>query len=75
MRTLKEDILDYGTLSDYTVRRISNLENSNDDKRRKTILEIVKLKSNLGEDYLEKEKLRQKDLKKEIIVAIENQKP
>ncbi|OGG20725.1 helicase [Candidatus Gottesmanbacteria bacterium RIFCSPHIGHO2_02_FULL_40_13] len=75
LRTLREDILDFGTLSDYTLRRISNLENSNDDKQRKTILEIVKLKSELGEDYLEKEKLRQKDLKKEIIVAIENQKP
>jgi hypothetical protein len=32
------------------------------------------LKEELGENYLEKEKARQKDLIKEIIVAIENQK-
>ncbi len=28
----------------------------------------------LGEDYLQKEKAKQKDLSKEIIIAIENQK-
>jgi hypothetical protein len=32
------------------------------------------LKNALGEDYLLKEKERQKDLTKEIIIAIENQK-
>jgi len=32
------------------------------------------LKEELGENYLEQEKSRQKDLTKEIIVAIENQK-
>ncbi len=74
LRILREDILDYGTLSDYTLRRLSNLENSNDDKQRKTVLEIIKLKGEVGEDYLEREKLRQKELKKEIIVAVENQK-
>ncbi|MBI2314940.1 hypothetical protein HYU93_02680 [Candidatus Daviesbacteria bacterium] len=73
LRVLKEDILDYGTLSDYTLRRISNLEDLNDNKRKETISEILKLKDELGENYLEKEKQRQKDLKKEIIVAIENQ--
>jgi len=81
IRTLREDIIDYGTLSDYTVRRIANLEFSSEkstDKekknQRKTAEEISKLKQELGEDYLLKEKEKQKELSKEIIIAIENQK-
>lgn len=74
LKTLLEDITDYGTLSDYTLRRIANLESENDEKLKKSLEEINKLKNELGEDYLEKEKARKKDLVKEIIVAIENQK-
>ena len=73
LRTLREDILDYGTLSDYTLRRIANLENSGDNNRKKAIQEISSLRNKLGEDYLQKEKDRQKELSKEIIIAIENQ--
>ena len=74
LRTLREDIIDYGTLSDYTLRRIANLENSDDSNRKKSIQEISSLRNELGEDYLQKEKERQKDLSKKIIIAIENQK-
>jgi ERCC4-related helicase/HKD family nuclease len=74
LRTLREDIIDYGTLSDYTLRRIANLMNSDDNNRKKAVQEISALKNELGEDYLLKEKERQKDLAKEIIIAIENQK-
>ncbi len=74
IQTLLEDILDYGTLPDYTLRRIANLESSDEKKIERTIEEIKLLKEELGENYLEQEKLRQKDLYKEIIVAIENQK-
>lgn len=73
LRTLLEDILDYGTLSDYTLRRIANLESGNDEKIKESIKEMLSLKNELGEYYLEKEKERQKDLTKEIIIAIENQ--
>ena len=73
LRTLQEDIIDFGTLSDYTLRRISNLENGDESKQQKTIEEIVVLKRELGEDYLQKEKEKQRDLTKEIIIAIENQ--
>jgi hypothetical protein len=73
LRTLREDIIDYGTLSDYTLRRIANLENSDDNNRKKAILEISALEKELGEDYLQREKERQKELSKEIIIAIENQ--
>ncbi len=74
LRVLREDIIDYGTLSDYTLRRITNLEYSDEDSRKRSIKEIVSLKQELGEDYLRKEKDKQKDLTKEIIIAIENQK-
>ena len=74
LKTLLEDITDYGTLSDYTLRRIANLESGDENKISKAIKEIKALQEELGEDYLEKERLRQKDLMKEIIVAIENRK-
>ncbi|MGQ9845451.1 MAG: helicase-related protein [Caldisericia bacterium] len=74
LKTLLEDIIDYGTLTDYTLRRIINLENKDKEKLKKSIEEIKKLKDELGEDYLEKEKASQKNLMKEIIVAIENKK-
>ncbi len=74
LRTLREDIIDYGTLSDYTMRRIANLMNSDDNNRKRAIQEISGLKKELGEDYLQKEKERQKDLSKEIIIAVENRK-
>lgn len=72
IKTLLEDIIDYGTLSDYTLRRIANLESK--ERIEKSIEEIKTLKKELGENYLEKEKIRQKEMVKEIIVAIENQK-
>lgn len=76
VRTLREDILDYGTLSDYTLRRIANMETVNDagNGKKKTVEEICAFKREMGEDYLQKEKERQKNLTKEIIIAIENQK-
>lgn len=74
LRILREDILDYGTLSDYTLRRIANLENTDDVRCRKSVEEILALKKELGEDYLQKERERQKNIGREIIIAIENQK-
>jgi len=74
LRTLREDILDYGTLSDFTLRRIANMESSDMAKQKRAVAEIIVLKKELGEDYLVKEKTKQKNLSKEIIIAIENQK-
>ncbi len=84
LKVLLEDILDYGTLPDYTLRRIANLpvplvrqtglESSDEREIEKSIKEIKALIEELGENYLEKEKARYRDLTKEIIVAIENQK-
>jgi len=65
LRVLKEDILSYGTLADYTLRRIAGFKED-------AVGDIEDLKSEMGEDYLIKEKSRQKEQKKEIIIAIEN---
>jgi hypothetical protein len=56
------------------MRRIANLINSDESSRKKAIIEISAIKSQLGDDYLRKEKERQKELSKEIIIAIENRK-
>ena len=74
VRVLREDVTDYGTLSDYTLRRLANLEFHNDAGKKKTVTIIRELETELGKDYLQKERERQKELKKEIIVAVENQK-
>lgn len=74
INTLLRDILEYGTLSDFTVRRISNLETLNKAKLHKLDKELSTLKRELGEDYLNKEISRLKKTRKEIIIAIENQK-
>jgi ERCC4-related helicase/HKD family nuclease len=72
LRTLREDIIDYGTLSDYTLRRIIKLKTS-DGEIENTIKELEKLEDELGgENYLLKEKERLKEIGKEIIIAIEN---
>ncbi|MBL1123415.1 MAG: AAA family ATPase [Ignavibacteriae bacterium] len=72
IRMLLEDIIDYGTLSDYTLRRISNLNITKFPE--KTIQELSTLEKELGNNYLYDEKKRIIDLSKEIIIAIENQK-
>jgi superfamily II DNA or RNA helicase/HKD family nuclease len=72
LRTLREDILHYGTQSEYTLRRISNF--SGDEKRIGGVDEIRQLQKKLGRDYLAKAIAGQKKLQKDIIIAIENRK-
>ncbi len=72
LRTLREDILDYGTLSDYTLRRIANLSNNHSGiDIGKAIIEFGELEKELGRNYLDQEKNKQYP-DKEIIIAIEN---
>lgn len=65
LRMLKEDILNFGTLADFTLRRIAELKEDG-------VKGIEALKHELGENYLSMEKKRQKEKKREIIIAIEN---
>ena len=72
LRTLREDILDYGTLPDYTLRRIANLSNNHSGINTvEAIAEFEKLEKELGRNYLDQEKNKQYP-DKEIIIAIEN---
>ena len=69
---LKEDILDYGTLADYTLRRITEIGDLDDEKK---ILESIDyLMDELGENYLELEKRKVLRAEKEVIVAFYNKK-
>ena len=72
--TLLEDIIDYKTLSDFTLRRIANLQTNNSSEKdiEKISDEFIKLKNDLGEDYLEKIKNKLGSMQSEVIVAIEN---
>ena len=74
LRELREDILEYKTLSDYTLRRIANLNSLNKDKAKiqKTRDELEKLRQDLGADYLDKVKSKLGQLETEVIIAIEN---
>lgn len=70
MEMLIEDILDYGTLTDFTLKRIRDLEEK-DIKAKKE--ELENLRKELGENYLRKIKEKIPNIQKEIIIAIENQ--
>ena len=74
LRNLREDILEYKTISDYTLRRIANLDSLNKDevKISKTKDELEQLRKELGEDYLDKVKAKLGRLETEVIIAIEN---
>lgn len=73
LKMLKEDILFYGTLSDFTMRRIGNLPTV-ENRISEAIKDVQAIKGEIGGDYLDKEKTRQKEPNKEIIIAVENQK-
>ncbi|HPK44199.1 MAG TPA: helicase-related protein, partial [Spirochaetota bacterium] len=74
LKQLKEDLIDYGTLSDYTLRRIANFNIDYNDatKLQELVNEIAALQQELGNDYLHKIKAKEDGLQKEIIIAIEN---
>jgi len=72
IRILRNDIIDYGTLSDFTHRRLSNLKYTNENDKKNTVAEIKEIYNELGDDYLDREISNQKQLSKEVIIAVEN---
>jgi superfamily II DNA/RNA helicase len=74
VRTLLDDLVDYQTLSTFTLRRLADLptvENSKDNS--KIILDTLnELRNNLGFDYLDKIKSATKLNTQEVVIAIEN---
>jgi len=74
LANLVEDIVDYKTLSDYTLRRIALLDANTKDEKKIVAnkAELASLQNDLGFDYLAKIKQKVGQLDKEVIVAIEN---
>jgi len=66
--TLREDILEYRTLPSNTLRRIAAIGNSEEQARK----EFAALRSELGADYLKQLKKRIRELREEVIIAVEN---
>jgi len=66
---LLEDVREYGTLPDSTLRRIIELSKKDANE---VVRELNNLEQMLGKNYLEKEKEKLKKLNSEIIIAIEN---
>lgn len=73
INTLLEDIDHFGTLPDYTLRRIAELQLVNSKQIKNAVDVLFKIKADIGADYLQKEKNRLSKTKKEIIISIENQ--
>ncbi len=69
INTLLEDLLDYGTLSEQTIRQIKDIDTKGPEQAAKA---LDKLQKFLGKDYLEIEKRKLTNLPHEIIIAIEN---
>ncbi|MBP8689170.1 helicase [Patescibacteria group bacterium] len=74
LKMLREDIVDYGTLPTKTLRRIADINYRSESDLVPAIREINALMKELGSNYLDIEKQRNKNLNKEIIIAIENKK-
>lgn len=76
IKTLVTDIRKYQTLSARTLGRIGrkNLNLTSTDKEIKAFFEEIRwIRSHLGADYLEKILERVKDLRDEVIIAVEDQ--
>ena len=71
--TLKQDLIEYFTLADYTLRTIIGFEECLKNEK-KLAKKIEELKNRLGEDYLEKEKQKLAKMGKEVILAVYNRK-
>jgi len=70
---LLEDITDFGTLPDNTLRKIIELENNNiSDKYINNVVEtLTEIEKQLGGgNYLEKEKQRQKQFTREVFLQL-----
>lgn len=74
IRVLLEDLLDYKTLSEFSLRRLAGIDtvSTGEAAFTKAQKEIRKLKADLGADYLSKLKKRIGSMNQEVIIAVEN---
>ena len=73
MLMLRDDIDNYGTLPEYTLRSICEWENGANPDYEKIANQLQRLSRNLGNKYLNKVKNSLKAYEQQVIVAIENQ--
>ena len=75
LQSLLRDIQHYGSLPDYTLRRIALHEALEDspESTQKFFAEIRKLRSEMGDDYLSRIDITRNRAPSEIIIAVENQ--
>lgn len=68
-----EDIREYRTLSEYVISEINSLNDFLDDRSMDEIIKrLDELKTEIGEDFLERTLKFMKAYKEEVIIAIEN---
>ena len=70
---LRDDIENYGTLPEYTLKSICDWENGGKPDYNVIAKELEKLSKILGKNYLNKVKDSLKAYEQQVIVAIENQ--
>jgi superfamily II DNA/RNA helicase len=70
---LIEDINDYRTLPDYTIRELAGLNTSGAAGQKATLSNLHKLRYKLGENYLDEVKRRAGQTDKTVIVAVQNE--
>ncbi|MDD3563643.1 MAG: helicase, partial [Candidatus Cloacimonetes bacterium] len=69
---LREDIQDYGTLAEYTLRTISDWDNGGKLDYAHIAKELKILSRKLGKNYLKQVKESLKAYEQQVIVAVEN---
>ena len=72
LQVLLEDVLEYKTLSLFTLRRIANLKVNSEKDLEHAKRQLTNIRQNLGDDYLEKIKKELHLSASEIIIAVEN---
>jgi len=70
---LREDIENYGTLPENTLRTIADWDKNKKTDYQEIATELKKLRKTLGKDYLKRVKDSLKAYEQQVIVAIENQ--
>ena len=75
INSLIEDLKNYQTLPQYTLRRLTlPKKNIKEEHYTELIENIKKLRKALGDDYLEKIRQKTEHLRDEVIIAVENQR-
>lgn len=72
LHLVKQDIADYGTLPEFTLRSLSQLKYSNDSQKNKSTTFIFRLQRSLGDGYAKALQSIPSQEEKQVIIAIEN---